>query len=143
VRKALLILGVLAVLAVPAAATAAKAPPPPVICGTPCDGGGGGWSGCTTQTETDSLGIRWISYFRHYLVVSYCKSNGIITSISLAAHGCDFEGATVCHAGAAWPTGGGLGYGYATFTGHAIYVGTLAGVPIAGTSVVNLTVGWG
>ena len=54
-RKALLILGVLAALAVPAAATA-KAPP--VVCGTACDGGGSGWTGCTSQTASDSLGIR-------------------------------------------------------------------------------------
>ncbi len=140
-RKALFILGVLAVLAVPAAATA-KAPPP-VICGTACDGGGGGWTGCTTQTASDSLGIRYISYIRHYLVVSYCKRNGIITSLNLAAHGCDFEGVAVCHAGDAWQTGGGVGAGYATFTGHATYVAGLAGVPVAGTSTVNLTIGPG
>jgi hypothetical protein len=141
VRKALLILGVLAALGVPAAATA-KAPPP-VICGAPCDSGGTGWTGCTTQTGVDAMGIRYISYFRHYLVVSYCKRNGIITSLSLAAHGCDFEGAAVCHAGPAWQTGGGVGAGYATFTGHATYVGGLAGVPLAGSSVVNLTIGPG
>lgn len=137
-RKALLILGVLAALAVPAAATA-KAPPP-VVCGAPCNEGGSGWSGCTSQTATDTLGIRWVSYYRHYLVVSYCKRNGIITSVSIAAHGCDFEGVTVCYAGPAWQTGGGVGSGYATFTGHATYVAALGGVPLAGTSVVNLTI---
>jgi hypothetical protein len=141
VRKALLFLGVLAALGIPAAATA-KAPPP-VICGAPCDPGGTGWTGCTTQTAVDAMGIRYVSYFRHYLVVSYCKRNGIITSLSLAAHGCDFEGAAVCHAGPAWQTGGGVGAGYATFTGHATYVGGLAGVPLAGSSVVNLTIGPG
>ncbi|HEY8647523.1 MAG TPA: hypothetical protein VIL77_16755 [Gaiellaceae bacterium] len=137
-RKALLILGLLAVLAVPAAATAKG--PPQVICGTACDGGGSGWTGCTSQTASDSLGIRWISYYRHYLVVNYCKRNGIITSVGIAAHGCDFEGVAVCSAGPAWQTGGGVGSGYATFTGHATYIGGVGGVPVAGTSVVNLTI---
>jgi hypothetical protein len=36
-----------------------------------------------------------------------------------------------------------VGYAYATYTGHATYVGALAGVPFAGTSVVNLTIPWG
>jgi hypothetical protein len=145
VRKALLILGVLAALAVPAAATAApaKAPPPPVICGVPCDGGGGGWTGCTSQTATDASGIPFFARYSHYLVVSYCKRAGIITSISIAAHGCDYQGLGFCSTGPAWQTGGGAGSGYATFTGHATYVGTLNGIPFAGTSVVNLTIGWG
>lgn len=138
-RKALLILGALAALAVPAAATA-KTPLPSVICGTACDGGGGGWTGCTQQTAVDDLGIRWVAYYRHYLVVSYCKRNGIITSIDIAAHGCDFEGLTVCYPGSAWQTGGGVGSSYATFTGHATYVGGVGGMPFAGTSVVNLTI---
>jgi hypothetical protein len=140
-RKALLILGVLAALAVPAAASA-KAPPP-VICGTACDGGGGGWTGCTQQTADDHGGIRWLTYYRNYLVVSYCKVNGLITSIGIASHGCDFEGAAVCYPGAAWQTGGGVGAGFATFTGHASYVAALGGVPFAGTSVVNLTIALG
>lgn len=140
-RKALLILGVLAAFAVPAAAMA-KAPPP-VICGTACDGGGGGWSGCTQQTASDSNGIRYISYYRHYLVVSYCKVNGVITSLSVAAHGCDFEGTAVCSTGAAWQTGGGVGAGYATFSARAYYVAALGGVPFAGTSSLNLSIALG
>jgi hypothetical protein len=138
VRKALLILGVLAALAVPAVAVA-KAPPP-VICGAPCDGGGWGWTGCTSQTASDSTGIRYLSYIHHYLVVSYCKRNGVITSVGIAAHGCDFEGVAVCSTGPAWQTGGGVGSGYASFTGHATYAGALGGVPFAGTSVVNITI---
>jgi hypothetical protein len=141
VRTALLILGVLAALAVPAAALA-KAPPP-VICGTACDGGGGGWTGCTNQTARDASGIPYIAHFSHYLVVSYCKHAGIITSLSIAAHGCDYQGLGFCSTGPAWQTGGGVGSGYATFTGHANYLGTLNGIPFAGTSVVNLTVPWG
>lgn len=138
-RKTLLILGLLAALAVPAAA-AAKAPPPAVICGTACDGGGGGWSGCTQQTASDSAGIRYLSWYRHYLVVDYCKVNGLITSASIVAHGCDYEGVIICSTGGAWLTSGGTGTGWASFTGHATYVGALGGVPWAGTSTVNINI---
>ena len=137
-RKALLILGLLAALAIPAAASA-KAPP--VICGGSCGGGGGGgWTGCTQQTASDSGGVRYLAYYRHYLVVNYCKVNGWITSIGIAAHGCDFEGAAACSAGPAWQTSGGVGSGYATFTARATYIGALAGVPFAGTSSVNISI---
>lgn len=138
-RKALLILGVLAALAVPAVATA-KAPPPRVICGTACDGGGGGWTGCTQQTASDTQGIRFLSWYRHYLVVNYCKVNGWITSVSIAAHGCDYEGVMACVTGPAWLVSGGVGAGWASFTGHATYVGALAGVPWAGSSTVNVNI---
>jgi hypothetical protein len=141
VRKTLLIFGVLVALAIPT--TAVAKPPPSVICGTACDGGGSGWTGCTSQTVSDSKGIRYISYVRHYLVVSYCKVNGWITSLGIAAHGCDFEGTAVCSAGPAWQTGGGVGYGFATFTGRATYVAALGGVPFAGTSSLNLTIALG
>jgi hypothetical protein len=140
VRKALLMFGLLAALAVPAAATAAKPPIPSVICGTPCDGGGGGWTGCTQSTATDSQGIPWIARIRHYLVVNYCKSNGWITSLSIAAHGCDYEGTVYCAAGPAWVSSGGVGSGWASVTGHATYVGALAGTPFAGTSVVTFNI---
>ena len=139
-RNALLMLVLVAALGIPAAA-AAKAPP--VICGTACDGGGGGWSGCTQQTESHSAGIPLLATVRHFLVVSYCKVNGWITSVSIAAHGCDFQGAAYCATGAAWQTGGGVGSSYASFTGHATYVGAIGGVPFAGTSVVNITIGPG
>ncbi|MCW2965561.1 MAG: hypothetical protein JWO17_2813 [Actinomycetia bacterium] len=115
-RKALLILGVLAALAVPAAAVA-KAPP--VICGTACDGGGSGWTGCTSQTASHSANLWPVATVNHYLVVSYCKVNGWITSISIAAHGCDTSGIASCSAGPAWQTGGGVGAGFATFEAHA------------------------
>jgi hypothetical protein len=139
VRKALLILGLLVALAVPAVATA-KAPPPPVICGVACDSGGSGWTGCTQQTASDAQGIRWVSWIRHYLVVSYCKVNGVITSVSIDAHGCDYEGVVVCYAGPAWPTGGGVGTGWATFTGRASFIGAIFGVPWAGTSTVDINI---
>lgn len=140
-RKALLILGVLAALAVPAAASAKG--PPPVICGGVCDSGGSGWTGCTSQTASESFGVPWISYVRHYLVVSYCKVNGTITSVGIAAHGCDYQGTAYCSTGPAWQTGGGVGSGYATYTGHATFIGALGGVPFAGTTVVNVSIALG
>ncbi|MDX6450304.1 MAG: hypothetical protein QOH16_353 [Gaiellaceae bacterium] len=120
-RKALLILGVFAAFAVPAVAAAAPPPaaPPPVICGVACDSGGNGWTGCTNQTAAHSGNLWPIASVRHYLVVSYCKVNGWITSISIAAHGCDTTGIASCTAGPAWQTGGGVGAGYATFEAKA------------------------
>jgi hypothetical protein len=127
VRKALLILGLLAAFAVPAGATAARAPITDVICGNACDGGGGGgWTGCTQQTESHSAGLPFFSSVNHFLVVSYCKQNGTITSIWIAAHGCDSRGLAFCHAGSAWQTGGGVGSSYATFEGHGTWGVTLA-----------------
>src|SRR5438874_3052998 len=58
VRKALFIIAFAAALSLCGAATAAVGPPvPSVICGGACDGGGGGWSGCTQQTESNSASI--------------------------------------------------------------------------------------
>ena len=138
-RKALLILGMLAVLAVPAAATA-KAPPS-VICGTACDGGGGGWTGCTQQTAAHDGNIG-VAYINHYLVVSYCKVNGVITSLSIAAHGCETRGLTFCSAGPAWQTGGGVGLGFASFTAKAQW-GTYPLVFLTNTDTVDLNIGVG
>jgi hypothetical protein len=121
VRTALLIFGLVAALAVPAAASATAKAPPPVICGGVCDSGGNGWTGCTQQ-EASHTGNLWpIAYVKHYLVVSYCKVNGWITSISIAAHGCDTSGIASCSAGPAWQTGGGVGAGYATFEAKATW----------------------
>src|SRR5207244_13542526 len=113
-RKALLLVGLLAALAGPAGA-AAQGPIQDVICGAACDGGGGGWSGCTQQEASHSASVWPIASLRHYLVVSYCKSDGTITSISIAAHGCDTSGVASCSPGPSWQTGGGVGSGYATF----------------------------
>lgn len=142
-RHALLMLGLLAALVLPAAAAAQKAPPPLVICGTACDGGGGGWSGCTQASASDSGGVRYVAGYRHVLVVSYCKRYGIITSLSIAAHYCEATGFIGCSTGPAWLTGGGVGSGYATFTGRATWTGTIAGAPYNSTSVVDLTIPWG
>ena len=77
------------------------------------------------------------------LVVSYCKRYGVITSLSIAAHYCDTSGFIGCAAGPAWQTGGGVGSGYASFTGRATWTGTVAGAPYNSTSVVDLTIPWG
>ena len=105
--------------ALPAAASAVSVAPG-VICAS-CDGGGPGWTGCTQQTADHSAGLPYLSHVRHYLVVSYCKHNGWITSISIAAHDCSVNGLAFCHVGAAWQTGGGVGYGFATFEAHATW----------------------
>ena len=141
-RKALLFFALAAALAVPAAATAAKSPITGVICDTACDGGGGGWTGCTQQTESHSASIPLIASIRHYLVVSYCKRNGWITSISIAAHGCDTGGLVSCDVGGAWQTGGGVGFGFATFEAHASWIVTTSPW-YTNSDTLNLTVDLG
>jgi hypothetical protein len=118
-RTWLLLLGLLAALAVPAGAAAAGAPIQGVICGTACDGGGGGWSGCTQIQAAHSASVWPLASIKHYLIVSYCKRNGTITSLSIAAHGCDTGGVASCSVGPAWQSGGGVGSGYASFEAHA------------------------
>ncbi len=120
-RKWFLILSVLAVLAVPAGASAAGGGGHihDVICGTACDGGGGGWSGCTQLRAAHSASVWPIASISHYLIVSYCKRYGTITSVAISAHGCDTGGVASCAVGPAWQTGGGVGSGYATFEAHA------------------------
>jgi hypothetical protein len=123
--------------ALPAAAWSVQAAPG-VICAT-CNDGGTGWTGCTQLTASHSAGLPYLSSVRHYLVVSYCKRNGKITSISIAAHDCSVSGLAFCHPGAAWQTGGGVGYGYATFEAHATWGVTV--VPIYNNSdTLTLTV---
>ena len=114
-RKILLVLGLAAALAVPAVA-AGKAPPP-VACGPQCNNSGG-WTGCTQMTASHSGSAGSLAHIRHFLVVNYCKHYGIITSVSIAAHGCDTSGLVSCHIGPAWQTGGGVGFTSATFEGH-------------------------
>ena len=143
-RKALSLLGLVAALVAPAAgAQPGATAPPPVICGTACDGGGGGWSGCTQDSASDSGGIPFVASYHHVIVVSYCKRYGVITSIGIVAHYCDAGGVIACEPGPAWQTGGGVGSGYASFTGRATWTGTVAGAPYNSTSVVDLTIPWG
>jgi hypothetical protein len=120
VRRILLVMGLVAAMAVPAAAAALPGPPP-VICGTACDGGGGGWTGCTQSTGSDSGGVWGIAGWRHYLVVNYCKVNGLITSLSIVAHGCDTSGFAFCNVGPAWIASGGPGTGWGIIEGRAYY----------------------
>ena len=74
-RKALSLLALVAALLAPAASASpiGKTAPPPVICGTACDGGGGGWTGCTQDSASDSGGLPYVAAYHHVLVVSYCK----------------------------------------------------------------------
>ena len=87
-------LGLAAALAVPA--VAAGKPTPPVACGPQCDNSGG-WTGCTQVTASHSGSAGLLAHIRHFLVVNYCKHYGIITSVSIAAHGCDTSGLVSCH----------------------------------------------
>lgn len=134
-RKALLMLGLVAALAVPAAATAA--PPPYVLCGPQCNNTGG-YTGCTQVSSAHSANVL-IASIRHFLVVSYCKQYGIITSISIAAHGCDTTGLVSCSTGPAWQTGGGIGSTSATFEAHATWIVTVNPL-VTNSDVVTVTV---
>ncbi len=121
-RKALLMAGVVMALAMPAAAAAAQEPPQ-VACGPQCNNNGG-WTGCTQLTASHSGGVPFLANVKHYLVVNYCKHYGTITSISIAAHGCDTSGLVSCNTGPAWRTGGGVGFSSATFEAHASWIVT-------------------
>jgi hypothetical protein len=136
VARIVLILALLAALALPAAAAAA---PPPVVCGTACDGGGGGWTGCTQVTGNDQGGVWGIAGWHHYLVVDYCKVNGLITRLSITAHRCDTSGFAFCNVGPAWVTSGGVGTGWAYLEGHATYGTTINKLTgLSYTSVANV-----
>jgi hypothetical protein len=143
VRRFLLGLAVASALAAPAAATA-QVGPPPVICGTACDGGGSGWTGCTTVTGNDQGGVPGIAYWHHYLIVYYCKVRGLITKLSIVAHGCDTSGFAFCNLGPAWVSSGGAGAGWAYLEGRAYYgttVNRLTGLSY--TSVANVWIWMG
>ena len=115
-RRALSLLALVAALMVPGVAAAGSGAP--VACGPTCDPGGG-YTGCKQIAASHSSSV-WLVYsIRHVLVVSYCKRNGIITSISIAAHYCDVGGLVSCSPTVAWKTGGGVGATWATFEAHA------------------------
>ena len=115
-RRASLLLVLVAALAFVGAAAASSGSQ--VACGGGCNPGGG-FTGCKTISESNSSSA-WLVYsIRHVLVVSYCKRNGVITSISIAAHYCDSAGLVSCSPTAAWMTGGGVGNTWATFEAHA------------------------
>ena len=120
-RKIAMILAVGATLALAGSAAAAVSPPnkPTVLCGSGgCIGNGGGFTGCSSTSGDRSANIGLASV-HHYVVVNYCKSYGIITSVSIVAHGCDTNGLITCDAGPAWVTSGGVGSSTATVEAHA------------------------
>ena len=47
--------------------------------------------------SSHSGSVAFLANIRHFLVVSYCKHYGMITSVSIAAHGCDTSGLVSCH----------------------------------------------
>ena len=135
-RKVLSLLALVAVLAF--AGSAAASGNPPVACGPTCDPGGG-YTGCKSISVSHSSSA-WLVYsIRHVLVVSYCKRYGVITSISIAAHYCDFSGLASCSPTVAWQTGGGVGNTWATFEAHAQWTVTPLHI-YNNTDVLGLTV---
>ena len=140
-RKVLLGLVLVAALAVPAGAVAQNGSPN-LICAT-CNDSGSGWTGCTQATASESGGVSYIAHWHHYLIVNFCKKGGTITSLSIAAHGCDAQGFASCSTGPAWVASGGVGYGWVDVEGHATYSGQLGGSPFGGTSVIYASVAIG
>ncbi|HEY0415547.1 MAG TPA: hypothetical protein VGC78_04105 [Gaiellaceae bacterium] len=116
----LLVAVAVALSAAGSAAAAAPAPQPAILCGPTCDPGGG-FTGCKTVSASHSSSVWAIYSIRHVLVVSYCKRNGVITTISIAAHYCDIGGLVSCSPTVAWRTGGGVGSTWATFEAHATW----------------------
>lgn len=117
-RKVLLVLTLVGALAVPAVAAGAR-PPQPNMVVDPGGGGGSGYTGCSQVRASHSAGLPYAVTVNHYLVVSFCKQNGIITSLGIAAHGCDVTGIAFCNPTSAWLNGGGIGSSSASFEAHA------------------------
>ena len=115
-RRALVLFALVAALA--GAGTAAAGPIRTVACGGTCDPGSG-YTGCKQISASHTSSVWLIYSIRHVLVVSYCKRNGVITSVSIAAHYCDVGGLVSCSPTVAWKTGGGIGNTWATFEAHA------------------------
>jgi hypothetical protein len=136
-RIALLVLVAAAALALPLAAAAA--PGSKVLCAQTCSSPGGGFTGCLDQRAAHSASVSVVASISHFLVVHYCKVAGRITSISIAAHGCDTNGLVACSTGPAWLTGGGVGSSSASFEAHATWHVTPLGI-YTGTDVLTLSV---
>lgn len=135
-RRVSVLLVLVAALAL--AGVAAAAPGSSVACGGTCDPGGG-YTGCKSVSATHTASA-WLVYsIRHVIVVSYCKRNGIITSISIAAHYCDAAGLVSCSPTVAWMTGGGVGRTWATFEAHAQWTVNTLHI-YNNTDVIGLTV---
>jgi hypothetical protein len=138
VRKAFLVLAIAAALCCAGTASAAQPPKPSVQCGPGCDPSGG-WTGCTSITASRSSSAWLIYSINHVLIVNYCKTFGVITSISITAHYCDVGGLASCTPTVAFLTGGGRGSTWATFEAHATWTVTPLGV-YNNTDILNLTV---
>jgi hypothetical protein len=139
VRKGLLMLVLVAVTALASVSAAGAATPPPAVnCGPTCTGGGG-FTGCSTISASRSASVSVLAGIRHYVVVSYCKRSGVITSLSIAAHGCDTSGLMLCSTGPAWVSGGGVGSGWATVEAHATWR-TVPTAYLSSTDVLVLTI---
>jgi hypothetical protein len=135
VRKLFLALALLGVLAIPAAAAATVAPP--VMCGPTCDTGGG-FTGCKSIEVSRSSQVWGVYTINHVLRANYCKRYGVITSVSVYNY-CDSGGLISCDASIWFPTGGGVGYTWATFEGHAKWHVTT--LPIYnGTDILDLLI---
>ena len=142
-RKAVLVLALAAALAAVGGASAAKAPGPPahpnVICTGSCDNGGtGGFTGCSQRTAERSANAG-VAAVHHYLVVNFCKNNGWITSLSIAAHGCTTAGLMSCDTGPAYVTSGGVGSGWADIVGYAGWTVLLPPF-IANSDTLNISI---
>src|SRR5262249_4231986 len=112
-----------------------------VACGS-CGGNGvNGWTGCS-QARNDHAADVGVLAIDHYLIVNFCKVNGIITSVGVVAHGCDVRGVGSCTAGASSGTSGGVGSGWATFTGHAQWV-VYPAFFVSNDDAVDVTIGPG
>jgi hypothetical protein len=109
-----------------------------VLCGIGC-AGGGGYTGCKTIEASHSSSV-WLVYsVRHAFRVSYCKVNGVITSISSQVNYCDVSGLASCSPTVWFQTGGGLGATWATFEAHATW--TIAPAHIYNsTDILGLTI---
>jgi len=136
-RRALLALTAVVILALPAAALAL--PGNDVLCSQSCSSPGGGFTGCLNQQASHSASVSAVAGISHFVVVHYCKLNGRITSLAIIAHGCDTNGLVACSTGPAWVSGGGVGAYSATIEAHATW--HITPLPIYnGTDVVTLTV---
>lgn len=136
-RNAILVLVAAVALALPAVAGAA--PGSAVLCAQTCSSPGGGFTGCVDQRASHSASVSVVASISHFLVVHYCKVNGRLTSLSIAAHGCDTNGLVACSTGPAWVTGGGVGSTWATLEAHATWHVTPLGI-YTGTDVLTLSV---
>jgi hypothetical protein len=120
VRKVIALLALAVALACAGTAAAASSQ---VLCGPGCNPPGG-YTGCKSIEASHSSSVWAVYSIRHALRVSYCKRNGVITSISISAHYCDVGGFVSCSPTSAWMTGGGVGSTWSTFEAHATWTVT-------------------